>query len=449
MNRKKFALIGHPVGHTMSPFIHSRLFALCGEDASYDVLDFPPEELSGSLPRLHDFSGFNVTIPHKQAIIPLLDSCDAKAEEFGSVNTVKNESGRLKGFTTDGEGFRLALEAGGGSLCGKVAVLGAGGAARAIAFELAHAGAEITIAARPHSAEAAARLCADLQQKIPGTKAGHCLISDLHGPLDLLVNATPAGMYPHADSCAAEEELIERSACVFDAVYNPGRTKLLALAEKHEKKTVGGIGMLVCQAAAAETIWFGVHFSAKSLAELSRETSFEMKKKFGNIILCGFMGCGKTTCGRLLAQKTGRQFLDLDEYIEQKAGMPVARIFAKQGEPAFRSMERQAVQKLSLSGGMVIAAGGGTLLQKENAEDFRANGVVVFLDASLEAVRERLREDTARPLLHPADGIDRTAELYENRRPLYRAAADLVLSADGSPEQNTAALVEAVKPAVK
>lgn len=444
MNCKNFALIGHPVGHSMSPFLHAHLFALCGARAVYGMEDVPPQELAAFAPRLRGLDGFNVTIPHKRAIIPLLDFCDEKAAEFGSVNTVKNEGGRLTGHTTDGDGFRRALDAAGVALGGRVVVLGAGGAARAVAFEAAHAGAGVTVASREHSAQAARLLCAELRAKVPGAAADCRLISGLSGRWDLLVNATPAGMYPNAETCAAPEELIENSTCVFDAVYNPCETKLLALARLHGKKAVGGAGMLVGQAAAAEEIWLGARFADADLARLCAETSLEVRKKFGSVVLCGFMGSGKTTCGRLLAEKTGRHFLDLDEYIEQTEGMSVRRIFEMKGEPAFREMEKRAVRQLSRESGLVVAAGGGTLLQKENADAFRANGVVVLLEASLQSVRERLQGDESRPLLRQVGALE---ALYRERSAAYRAAADLAVKADGAPETVVQAVFDLLQPA--
>lgn len=447
MKFQDFALIGHPVGHSMSPFLHSRLFALTGAHARYGMADILPEDLAASLPRLRMLEGFNITIPHKQAIIPLLDALDPKAAESGSVNTVKNEDGRLTGFTTDGEGFRRALESAGVRLGGNVAVLGAGGAARAVAFEAAHAGARVTVASREHSAEAAARLCAELSEKVSGAAAHHCLISELRGQWDILVNTTPAGMFPNTGTCAAPEELVKSSACVFDAVYNPGETELLALAKRCGKKAVGGVGMLVGQAAAAEEIWFGSRFSDADLKRLCAETSLELRKKFGNIILCGFMGSGKTTCGRLLAEKTGRRFLDLDAWIEQREGATVAEIFSQKGEPAFRDLETQAVRELPRAGSLVVAAGGGTLLRKENAEALRANGVVVLLDASLETVRRRLEGESSRPLLRQSGETDAVGKLYRERAALYHAAADLTVNADDMPETTVENIRKLLAPA--
>ena len=441
---KRFALIAHPAGHTMSPFLHGRLFAFRNEAASYGSADIPPSGLAAAVPRLRPLSGFNVSIPYKRAIIPMLDGCDEKAAAIGSVNTVKNENGRLTGYTTDGEGFRRALEFAGQGISGKTAVLGAGGAARAIVFEALRAGGEVTVAARPHSLEAAHALAADAGKKIPGARVSACLISELRGKRDLLVNATPAGMYPQTNGCAANAELVENSACVFDAVYNPCVTEFLSLAKALGKPAVGGTGMLVCQAAASEEIWLGAHFSDSELLELCAETALETRKKFGNIVLCGFMGGGKTTCGRLLAAHMGRKFLDLDEFISAREGMSVAEIFRIKGEPAFRKMEKEAVKGLSHASGLVIAAGGGTLLSPENAGAFRENGIVVWLDASLGAVRSRISNDGTRPLLAKPGALE---SLYTLRRGRYRGAADFTVNADESPENIVKRIMGLLKPA--
>ena len=133
MSQPKFAVIGHPIGHTMSPFIHQQLFAMRGLSFDYDVFDIPPQELEQWIPRLKEYTGFNITIPNKEAILPFLDEIDPTAAAFGSVNTVKVQNGRMKGFTTDGPGCILALERGGVSPRGNVLIAGTGGAARALA----------------------------------------------------------------------------------------------------------------------------------------------------------------------------------------------------------------------------------------------------------------------------------------------------------------------------
>lgn len=158
-----------------------------------------------------------------------------------------------------------------------------------------------------------------------------------------------------------------------------------------------------------------------------------MKQK--NIILCGFMGCGKSTVGTLLAKKTGMSFVDLDSYIEKQEKKTVARIFADSGEEYFRMLERQAAKALSERRGVVIAAGGGTLTFKENVDVLKKSGVIILLDLPVETVAERLKNDTTRPLLNRPDKDQAMKELYDKRLPLYRYAADVTVNADDSPMQ--------------
>jgi shikimate dehydrogenase len=446
LKNMQFAVIGHPIGHTMSPFIHTRLFSVSGVKAQYGALDIAPDSLEKFLARRNTLDGFNITIPHKHAIIPFLDALDKKARMTGSVNTVKNEGGKLIGFTTDGDGFRLALKSAGVELKGRVVILGAGGAARALAFESALSGCHVTIAAREHSLPAAAQLCTALNQAFPGIEADSCLIENISGKADLLVNATPAGMYPNVKSCAASEEVVCRANCVFDAVYNPDETALIRLAKKNGIPSVGGMAMLVWQAAAAQTIWTGAQFHPEEIAHLCKEAVFEMKKQFGNIILCGFMGSGKTTVGRLLASKTGRRFVDMDQWIENKEGCSVAQIFAAQGESYFRMLEQEAARELSCETGLVIATGGSTLLDPANAQTLASGGTIILLDASLSAVKERLKSDHTRPLLQRDNRAEVMEKLYRERLPVYRKHADFSVSADGSPEETANLILKTLKP---
>ncbi len=154
-----------------------------------------------------------------------------------------------------------------------------------------------------------------------------------------------------------------------------------------------------------------------------------------SIVLCGFMGCGKSTIGSLLARKTGMSFVDLDAYIEKKENKTVNQIFADSGEDYFRMKEREAVQELAGKKGLVIAAGGGTLTFPENVEVFRRSCLIVLLDIPVEVAAKRLQYDTTRPLLARPDKEQVIRELYDKRLPLYHAAAELVVNADDSPMQ--------------
>lgn len=288
MRAQHAAVIGHPIGHTMSPFIHRRLFALEGVPVSYQVLDVP--DLPAALPALRELDCFNITIPHKGAILPFLDRVDEKARLFGSVNTVQVEAGRMTGYTTDGPGCRKALENHGLSLSGELLLLGNGGAARAIAFEAAEqrAGARLTIACREQSLPKARALCGELASYARSLGDGAFSARALSYPqleaegsrYSLLLNATSVGMLPRPGESPVPAGVVRRCAVVFDAVYNPARTRLLRLAEEAGVPTVGGMEMLVYQAVAAHELWFGASFRPEDVAALCRDAQAELARLF-------------------------------------------------------------------------------------------------------------------------------------------------------------------------
>ncbi len=154
----------------------------------------------------------------------------------------------------------------------------------------------------------------------------------------------------------------------------------------------------------------------------------------GNVVLCGFMGCGKTCVGKRAARLMHRQFCDLDSYIESKEGMTVTEIFAKYGEEGFRQREAQAVREISGKGDMVVACGGGTVLFPENVEAFHKNGsVILLLDVPLAILQDRLKYDKERPLLQKPNRRQVIADLYKKRLPQYRAAADKAVRSTAPP----------------
>lgn len=167
-----------------------------------------------------------------------------------------------------------------------------------------------------------------------------------------------------------------------------------------------------------------------------------MAKK--NIILCGFMGCGKSTIGSLLSKKMGMSFVDLDKYIEKQENKTVTQIFEDSGEEYFREKEREASKVLGAKRGLIIAAGGGTLTFPENVSAFRDNGRIVLLNVSPETVAERLKNDNSRPLLAKPDKLQAIRELFDARLPLYESAADIIVDADQSPMQVCMQIMSAV-----
>lgn len=277
---KHYAVIGHPIGHTMSPFIHKRLFALSGVDADYTALDIAPENLErefrGTLSRL---DGYNITIPHKQNIIPFLSELDDKAKMYGSVNTVRNREGVSKGFTTDPDGFIKAIEAAGIALDGRIMILGCGGVARTMAYEIALRGKPFEFAVRREDVGKAGLLCLDITRKIPGAKVSFGLMEQFIGTVDVLINATPVGMYPNVDAQPIHNCAIGRCGSVFDAVYNPLETTLVKRAKANGAKAEGGMSMLVYQAVVSHEHWDGSTYDKQDIDKLCLDAAAELMKR--------------------------------------------------------------------------------------------------------------------------------------------------------------------------
>ena len=164
-----------------------------------------------------------------------------------------------------------------------------------------------------------------------------------------------------------------------------------------------------------------------------------------NIILCGFMGCGKSTVGRNLAKMTGRKFLDMDNFIEETAGMTIPEIFDKKGESGFRDLEHEACRALARRSGLIVASGGGALTYARNVAVFKGTDTVVLLDVPLAVIRERLKHDTTRPLLQRPDKDEAMKALYEKRLPLYQKAADVTVPGRSTPYRTAQAMMQALK----
>lgn len=276
-----FYVIGHPLGHSMSPFIHKRLFFLRGLEAEYSAVDIPPDRLETELSAwLKSAGGVNVTIPHKQAVIPFLDGLSGRADLYRSVNTIKIGQDGCFGYNTDADGFLLALQGGGISLKGRVLLLGCGGVGRTFACEAALAGCEIVNAVRNADLDQAETLREFVRQLSPQTNYQLTTLDAVNGEFDLLINATPVGMYPNCDAMPVDTSVLSNAAAVFDAVYNPAETSLLRCARANGAKALGGMPMLVWQAAAAHKIWFDAEFEQTAIAQLIEDASAEMQRHF-------------------------------------------------------------------------------------------------------------------------------------------------------------------------
>lgn len=393
----RVGLIGDPLGHSFSPRLHAAFGT-----ADYELHPIPAEALPAFF-RERAFEGVNVTIPHKIAVIPLLDELHPSAEECGAVNTVVNRGGKLTGYNTDIFGMSFALAHAGISLSGRhVVILGSGGTshtARALAKR--EGAASVTVVSR-------------------SGEVNYSNVSELTGT-EIVINTTPVGMFPHADASPVDLALFPRLKGVFDAVFNPLRTRLIEQAESLGVPVASGLLMLTAQAKAANILFRGGDYSEPSPAsEVGAEILKvwrEVTAELTNIVLIGMPSSGKTTVGTILSERLRRPFIDTDAETERRTGKTVPELFAEGGEENFRKEERLAVSECARGTGVVIATGGGAPMFPENRAALAGNGFVVLI------LRDTEKLDTAgRPL---SRDLDTLKAMYEVRMPVYKAFADI------------------------
>ena len=411
----QYGLIGEHLGHSFSKLIHERL-----SDDSYDLCELRQDELAAFLER-RDFSGINVTIPYKQAVMPHLDELGESAAGAGAVNTIVNRGGKLYGYNTDYDGFIAMSRLAGADFSGaRVVILGAGGAAKAVrAASMKMGAASVVNAVRTPRSEG------QFPVNDPATFDG----------CNIIVNATPVGMFPNwQDAPINLAELMPRMQlrAVLDCIYNPLRTSLVLDAEGI--CSAGGLMMLVAQAVKARELFTG---EAIPDEVIDREYEHLLKSK-RNIVLCGMPSSGKSAVGKALADRTGRRFVDIDDITSLQAGMEIPDIFALEGEKGFRKRESIAIESVSAEQGLIIATGGGSVLNAGNVRMLRHNGLICFLKRDLEL----LDPGTGRPL-----APDRAAlrSLYEKRMPIYSAAAEVTVENNTTLEQAVSQLLDYVE----
>ena len=401
-------LLGGKLGHSFSPQIHGAL-----ADYRYTLCEKTPEELDDFL-KNGDFTGLNVTIPYKKAVIPYCAELSDQARKIGAVNTiVRRQDGTLLGHNTDYFGFAYLLRQSGIAVAGKKClVLGTGGASVTVQAVLREQGAQVIVLSRsgPENYDHLER----------------------HADAALIVNATPVGMYPNTGVSPVDLKCFPKLEGVLDLIYNPARTQFLLDAEKLGVPGWNGLSMLVAQAKESAEWFTGKTIPdekiGKIYARLRRETE--------NLIIIGMPGSGKTTVGCLLAQATGKTFVDVDEEIIRTAGMSIPEIFAASGEAGFREIETAVLSRLGKGSGQVIATGGGCVTRAENYPLLHQNGRILRLRRDI----GKLPKD-GRPLSLAND----LSEMAAQREPLYGAFADLTFDNNGALDNTLKTILEAIQ----
>ena len=393
---KKYFLIGEKLGHSYSAELHGF------NGINYELKEIPRDKLPAFF-RERNFDGLNVTIPYKKEVMRFLDEIDDKAAMLGAVNTVVNDGGKLIGYNTDYFGMDYALKSLGISLSGRnVVVLGTGGAgvtAKALAKN--SGAASVTVVSRKGGADF---LTYEEIYRKPET--------------EIIINATPVGMFPAEDETPLDIGKFPSLVGVFDCIYNPLRTNLVLTAKNRGINCGGGLMMLASQGVQSEKIWGCCEGEAESkISSVYNKLLFKKR----NIVLIGMPGAGKTSVGRVLAEKLSKKFIDIDEEIKKITGKSPEEIIGTYGEAKFREIESEVSMLVAKENGAVIATGGGTFLNEKNAVAFQRQGVIIYIERQLEKL-----ETANRPISRSVP----ISRLFAQREPIYLNYCDEKIAND-------------------
>lgn len=400
-----FYLIAKKLSHSFSKPIHNAL-----ADYSYEYKELEENELEEFFAR-RDFDGLNVTIPYKTTVMQYLDEISPEARKIGAVNTVVKRDGKLCGYNTDYYGFSCQIKEAGADVSGKdVVIIGNGGAAKTVVCVCNDNGAK------------SVRFLTE-----EDNKSGD--ISRFYDA-QIVVNATPVGMYPNTGVAAVDISRFEKCEAVLDVVYNPAKTQIILDAQKRGIKTANGLTMLVAQAKKACEIFIDTQIDDGRISEIRNQIESQTK----NIVLVGMPGCGKSTVGKALAEGLGRAFADCDEEIAKRGESP-AELIEKYGEEHFRKVESEVLAELCKKSGTVIATGGGAVTQERNYDIIHQNATVVFIERAIETL-----PTDGRPLSQ--GGSDRLQKMYEVRYPLYKKFSHISVESQKTWQETAQLIIE-------
>ena len=395
----KYGLIGYPLKHSFSKEIHNALGNL-----NYTLQEISEKDLDSFLHQ-KDFKAINVTIPYKEKVIPYLDYLDDTSKDVKAVNIIVNKDNKLYGYNSDVLGLNDLIITNNINLKNKcILILGTGATSKTAQYVcLKHNPKKIIKVSRSNNGDIT-----------------YDNLNQIKDDINVIINTTPNGMYPHNDDpLLIDLEKFKNLECVIDVIFNPLNTKLVLKAKELNIKAYGGLYMLVSQAAYADSIFFNTNVNKEKIKKIY-DKCYHLKQ---NIVFIGMPSSGKSGMAKRLSKELHMEYFDSDTEIEKQIGMSIKDYIFKNGEENFRTIEKNVIKELSKKNHVIIATGGGVVLDKDNITSLKENGKIYFINRSLHL----LKATKDRPL---SSNYQALKEIYNERLPLYTKYADVIINGD-------------------
>lgn len=400
MNHKaKQGLIGHPLGHSFSPFIHEML-----SEKPYELIDIASDKLKETL-NDQNYLGFNITIPYKEEVIKYLDEIDPTSASIQAVNTVVRRNNKLIGYNTDTQGFIELLNYYNIDLTNQtVLILGTGGTKKTISFVLSTITNNLYYSTRGKTIK-------------EQNQYNYDDLNNISKRIDYIINTTPVGMNPNIDYSPVNLDLFPSLKGVIDVIYNPYHTTLLLQAKERKIPYYNGLMMLVYQAYYASNLFYNQINDKNKLTKIYQELLLNTS----SILLIGMPAVGKTLIGKKLSQRLNKKFIDLDDEITKKYQKEPKDIISEEGINNFRNKEHLLLKEYQNQTGSIISSGGGLIENKNNYDLIKHHYLIIYLKRNTPLGNL----DNSRPI---TPSIDKWYETFKKRKNEYENWADMIIN---------------------